>query len=124
MSLQDRITSHFTNSIQTQQDTLSGLGELIEFASQRLVAALLNDKKIVVCGNGRSASVAQLLSSSMLNQYQRDRPPLPALALTTDMAAITAIGNDYHFDDIFAKFSSASSLEFGSASSKSWVKTQ
>jgi D-sedoheptulose 7-phosphate isomerase len=103
MSLQNRIINHFSNSIQTQQDTLSNLSELIEFASQRLVATLLNDKKIITCGNGRSAAVAQLLSSSMLNQYQRDRPSLPAIALTTDTATITAIASDYHFDDIFAK---------------------
>ncbi|MDO9047974.1 MAG: SIS domain-containing protein [Methylobacter sp.] len=103
MSLQNRIINHFTNSIQTQQDTLNSLGELIEFASQRLVATLLNDKKIIACGNGRSAAVAQCLSSAMLNQYERDRPSLPAIALTTDTTTITAIANDYHFDDIFAK---------------------
>lgn len=103
MNLQNRIVNHFTTSIQNQQNTLVGLGELIEFASQRLVAALLNDKKIVTCGNGRSAAVAQLLSSAMLNQYERDRPSLPAIALTTDTTTITAIANDYHCDDIFAK---------------------
>jgi len=103
MSLQNRIINHFTTSIQTQQNTLTNHGELIEFASQRLVATLLNDKKIITCGNGRSAAVAQLLSSAMLNQYERDRPSLPAIALTTDTATITAIANDYHFDDIFAK---------------------
>jgi D-sedoheptulose 7-phosphate isomerase len=103
MSLQNRIINHFTNSIQAQQDTLNSLGELIEFASQRLVATLLNDKKIITCGNGRSAAIAQFLSSAMLNQYERDRPSLPAIALTTDTTTITAIANDYHFDDVFAK---------------------
>lgn len=103
MSLQDRIINHFSDSIQTKQDALANLCELIEFASQRLVATLLNDKKILACGNGGSAACAQLLSSAMLNQYERDRPSLPAIALTTDTTAITAIANDYHFDDIFAK---------------------
>jgi len=103
MSLQNRIIDHFTTSIQIQQDTLNSLGELIEFASQRLVATLLNDKKIITCGNGRSTTAAQLLSSAMLNQYERDRPSLPAIALTTDTTTITAIANDYHFDDVFAK---------------------
>ena len=103
MNLQNRIIDHFTTSIQTQQDTLSNLGELIEFASQRLVSTLLNDKKIIACGNGRSAVVAQLLSSAMLNQYERDRPSLPAIALGTDTTTMTAIANDYHFDDVFAK---------------------
>lgn len=77
--------------------------ELIEYASQRMVTALLNDKKILCCGNGASATSAQLLSSAMLNQFERDRPSLPVIALTTDSATLTAIANDYHFDDIFAK---------------------
>ncbi len=103
MSLQDRIINHFSDSIKVQQDTLSYLSELIEYASQRLVSTLLNDKKILTCGNGRSATSAQLLSSAMLNQFERDRPSLPVIALTTDTATITAIANDFHFDDIFSK---------------------
>jgi D-sedoheptulose 7-phosphate isomerase len=103
MSLQDRIINHFSDSIQTQQDAMTYLCELIEYASQRLVTALLNDKKILTCGNGRSATSAQLLSSAMLNQFERDRPSLPVIALTTDTATITAIANDYTFDDVFAK---------------------
>ena len=103
MSLQDRIINHFSDSIQTQQDSMTYLCELIEHASQRLVAALLNDKKILACGNGSSATSAQLLSSAMLNQFERDRPSLPGIALTTDTATITSIANDYHFDDVFSK---------------------
>ena len=103
MSLQDKIINHFTDSIQTQQDSMTYLCELIEYASQRLVTALLNDKKILACGNGRSATSVQLLSSAMLNQFERDRPSLPVIALTTDNATITAIANDYNFDDVFAK---------------------
>ena len=103
MSLQDKIINHFSDSIQTQQDAMTYLCELIEYASQRLVTALLNDKKILACGNGRSATCAQLFSSAMLNQFERDRPSLPVIALTTDTATITAIANDYHFDDVFAK---------------------
>ncbi|MGZ8184637.1 MAG: SIS domain-containing protein [Methylobacter sp.] len=103
MSLQDRIINHFTDSIQTQQDAMVSLCELIEYAAQRLVNCLLNDKKILACGNGRSATSVQLLSSAMLNQFERDRPSLPVIALTTDTATLTAIANDYHFDDVFAK---------------------
>jgi len=82
---------------------MNTLSELIEYAAQRLVSALLNDKKILTCGNGRSATSAQLLSSAMLNQFERDRPSLPVIALTTDTATITAIANEFHFDDIFSK---------------------
>lgn len=103
MSLQDRIINHFTDSIQTQQDAMTYLTDLIAFASERLVAALLNDKKIISCGNGCSANNAQLLSSSLLNRFERERPSLPAIALTGDMTTITAIASDSHFDDIFAK---------------------
>ena len=103
MSLQDRIISHFTNSIRTKQDAMENLTEIIEFASQRIVSALLNDKKIMTCGNGGSAGDAQHFSSEMLNRFERERPGLPAIALTTDTSTITSIANDYHFDDIFAK---------------------
>jgi D-sedoheptulose 7-phosphate isomerase len=103
MNLQNRIINHFTDSIQTKQDALGELCELIELASQRMVSALLNDRKIFSCGNGRSAASAQLLSSTLLNQYERDRPSLPAIALTTDMMAMTAIANDYSYEEVFAK---------------------
>ena len=79
------------------------LSELIEYASQRLVSTLLNDKKILTCGSGRSATSAQLLSSAMLNQFERDRPSLPVIALTTNTATITGITNEFHFEDIFSK---------------------
>ncbi|MDD1612130.1 MAG: SIS domain-containing protein [Methylococcaceae bacterium] len=103
MNLQERVIQHFTESIQTQQETLTNLSELIGFAAQRLVHALLNDKKIISCGNGGSANNAQLLVSALINRYQRDRPSLPAIALGTGITTLTAIANDTQFDDVFAK---------------------
>jgi D-sedoheptulose 7-phosphate isomerase len=103
MLLQNRIVNHFTDSIQTKQDSLAELCELIELASQRMVEALLNDRKILSCGNGRSAGCAQLLSAALLDQFERDRPSLPAIALTTDATTLTAIANDYNFQEIFSK---------------------
>ncbi len=79
------------------------LPESIEFAAQKIVNALLNDKKVLCCGNGGSAGDAQHFSSEMLNRFERERPALPAIALTTDTSTITSIANDYHFDDVFAK---------------------
>ncbi len=64
---------------------------------------LLNDGKILTCGNGGSCSEAMHLSSELLNRFDRDRPGLPAIALPTDVATVTSIANDYHYDDVFAK---------------------
>jgi D-sedoheptulose 7-phosphate isomerase len=103
MTLQNRIINQFTDSIQTKQDALGELCELIELASQRMVSALLNDRKILTCGNGRSAASAQLLSSNLMNHFERDRPSLPAIALTTDTTTLTAITNDYSYEEVFSK---------------------
>ena len=103
MSLQDRIINHFSDSIQTKQNAMESLCELIAFASQRIVDALVNDKKVLTCGNGGSAGDAQHFSSEMLNRFERERPALPAIALSTDTSTLTSIANDYHFDEVFAK---------------------
>lgn len=103
MNLLERIHYHFTASIQTQQDAMEHLSPLIELAAQRFIACLLGDGKILCCGNGGSASEAQHFSSELINRFERERPGLPAIALTTDSAALTSIANDYHFDDVFSK---------------------
>ncbi len=103
MSLQDRIFQHFTDSIQTKQAALEILGPFIETASQVMVEALINDHKILSCGNGGSAGDAQHFSSEMLNRFERERPALPAIALSTDTSTLTSIANDYHFDEVFAR---------------------
>jgi D-sedoheptulose 7-phosphate isomerase len=103
MSLQNRIINHFTDSIQTKQNALAELCELIELAAQSMVAALLDDGKIFTCGNGRSAVCAQLLSAALLNQFERDRPSLPTIALNADNITLTAIANDYRYEEVFSK---------------------
>lgn len=103
MSLQDRIINHFSDSIQTKQESMASLCELIEFASQKIVEALVDDKKVLTCGNGGSAGDAQHFSSEMLNRFERERPALPAIALTADILTISSIANDYHFDEVFTK---------------------
>jgi len=103
MNLQDRIINHFTDHIQIHQESMNALCEVIEYAAQAMVAVLLTDKKILCCGNGRSATCVQLFSSSMLNQFERDRPALPVIALTADAVTITAIATDYSFGDVYAK---------------------
>jgi D-sedoheptulose 7-phosphate isomerase len=103
MSLQERIIRHFTANAEANQETLLRLGDMIEAAATRLAHCLLNDGKILACGNGGSADQAQHFSSELLNRFERDRPGLPAIALTTDVSTLTSIANDYRFDEVFAK---------------------
>jgi len=65
--------------------------------------SLRNDGKILSCGNGGSAGDAQHFSSELLNRFERERPGLPAIALTTDSSTLTSIANDYAYEEIFAK---------------------
>lgn len=99
----DRIKSHFSASIHTIQQSNEQLPQTILQAAEMLVQALLGNHKILTCGNGGSAAQAQHFSSEMLNRYQRERPSLPSIALTTDTATITSIANDYRYEEIFSK---------------------
>lgn len=101
--MQNRIQHMFQASIETKKQALQTLPPSIEQASLLIVNALLNDGKILACGNGGSAGDAQHFSSEMLNRFERERPSLPALALTTDSSTITSIANDYSYEEVFSK---------------------
>ena len=101
------ILGAFQASIETKQDSVKLLTGSIQLASSMLNQALLGGYKILVCGNGGSASDAQHFSSELLNRYDRDRPGLPAIALTTDSSTLTSIANDYDYRQIFSKQVSA-----------------
>ena len=103
MSLQERIYQHFNDSIQTKHDALELLPALIESAAKSIVQSLLNNGKVLTCGNGGSAGDAQHFSSEMLNRFERERPSLPAIALSTDTSTLTSIANDYSFNEVFSK---------------------
>lgn len=101
--MQSRIQQMFQASIETKQSAISVLPQAIESASLMMVSSLLNEGKILACGNGGSAGDAQHFSSEMLNRFERERPSLPAIAITTDSSTITSIANDYHYDEVFSK---------------------
>ena len=107
MELADRIGQHFQDSIAVKQQSLEALIEPIHRAGESLVNSLLNNGKILSCGNGGSAGDAQHFSAELLNRFEKERPGLPAIALTTDSSTITAIANDYSYEEIFSKQVSA-----------------
>ena len=101
--IESRIESAFKASIETKQQSVNLLAESIELASAMLNQALIGGHKILACGNGGSASDAQHFSSELLNRYERDRPGLPAIALTSDSSTLTSIANDYDYRQIYSK---------------------
>lgn len=99
----EQIKANFTESIQTKIAASEILPEAIARAGQLMVETLINGNKILSCGNGGSAGDAQHFSSELLNRYERERPSLPAMALTTDSSTITSIANDYSYEEVFSK---------------------
>jgi D-sedoheptulose 7-phosphate isomerase len=97
-----RVRRHFEDSIATKQAAMV-LAPTIVAAAAAMTRCLLEDGKILSCGNGGSAADAQHFSSELLNRFELERPGLPAMALTTDSSTITSIANDYAFVEIFAK---------------------
>ena len=99
----EQIKANFTESIQTKIAASEILPEHIEKAAYMIVEALIRGNKVLSCGNGGSAGDAQHFASNMLNRYERDRPSLPAIALSTDTSTLPSIAHDYNFEEIFAK---------------------
>lgn len=99
----ENIKASFTESIQTKIDAAEALPDSIAKAAEMMVSCLLSGHKILACGNGGSAGDAQHFSAELLNRFEIERPPLPALALTTDSSTLTAIANDYSYDEVFSK---------------------
>lgn len=103
MSLSERIRGHFQASIETKQRTLETSLPQIVAAIEHMVAVLRAGNKVLSCGNGGSAADAQHFAAELTCRFERERPGLAAISLTTDTSALTAIGNDYAFEQIFSK---------------------
>ncbi|MDB5977606.1 MAG: phosphoheptose isomerase [Nevskia sp.] len=102
-NLEARIRSHFEASIETKQRTLATMLPSILGAAQHMAAVLKAGNKVLACGNGGSAADAQHFAAELTGRYERERPGLAGIALTTDTSALTAIANDYSFEQVFSK---------------------
>lgn len=101
--LDRRIRAHFEASVRAKQDTVAVAVPAIRRAAEHFAAQLRAGHKALACGNGGSAADAQHFAAELVCRYERERPGLAAVALTTDSSALTAIGNDYRFEDVFAR---------------------
>lgn len=101
--INQRILGHFRESAELKIQAASQLAQPISQAVELMFTALSNGNKILACGNGGSAADCQHFAAELVGRFERERLPLPGLALTTDTSLLTAVGNDYSFNDIFAK---------------------
>jgi len=103
MSATNRISAHFEDHIEVARRTHSLLASEIERAIDTCVSTINQQGKILACGNGGSAADAQHLIAELVGRFERDRIPLAGVALTTDTSILTAVGNDYGFDQVFSR---------------------
>ena len=103
MDLTSRITRQFEDSARNCQNSASVLLDPIARGIGLMFEALSNDHKILACGNGGSAADSQHFAAELIGRFERERLPLAAIALSTDTSIMTAIANDYSFEQVFAK---------------------
>jgi len=103
MNLTDVVVDNFHRHIDTTMRVIEDLSPPIAAASEVLVGALLNDGKILCCGEGCSGLLSQHFANALLNRFQRERPGLPAISLNGDAAVLTGIATDASFNEIFAR---------------------
>ena len=103
--MRDYITDQIKQTQQVMSDMLADVALLarVEAAAQACVDAMSNGRKVLLAGNGGSAADAQHIAGEFVSRFAFDRPGLPAIALTTDTSILTAIGNDYGYDKLFAR---------------------
>lgn len=101
--LEQRIEQHFIDSADLKYQAAQVLSKPIAAAAQAVVVCITGGGKILACGNGASAAAAQHFTSAFVGKFERDRPELAAMALAADSATLTAIGNEYAFQVIFAR---------------------
>jgi D-sedoheptulose 7-phosphate isomerase len=109
--MKEIIKNSLYDSVKVKEDFVNNNISEIILIAEKIVVAFTNDRKLMLCGNGGSAADAQHIAAEFIGRFELDRPPLPAIALTTDTSVITCIGNDYSFNDIFSKQVKAIGIE-------------
>jgi D-sedoheptulose 7-phosphate isomerase len=103
MDLVSHLRQHFEEGIELRRRMAQTMPAEIVRAGEALAAAIKAGRKALACGNGGSAADSQHFAAEMVGRFERERPGMPAIALTTDTSALTAIANDYDFDRVFSK---------------------
>jgi D-sedoheptulose 7-phosphate isomerase len=103
MPLIARVSQHFEESIRVKQEAAEWLAAPLASAIAAMTHTLINDGKILACGNGGSAADAQHFAAELVGRFEADRQGLSAIALTTDTSILTSIGNDYAFKHVFSR---------------------
>ena len=103
MDLVAHLKQHFEEGIELRTRMAQTLPAEIARAGQALAGAMKAGRKALACGNGGSAADSQHFAAEMVGRFERERPGMPAIALTTDTSALTAIANDYDYDRVFSK---------------------
>src|SRR6185436_1922889 len=103
MNLAQHIRTHFDEAIELKKRMAESLAPDIARAGEALAQALKSGHKVLSCGNGGSAADSQHFAAEIVGRFERERPGMPAIALTVDTSAITAIANDYSWDVVFSK---------------------
>jgi D-sedoheptulose 7-phosphate isomerase len=98
-----RILAHFQESADLKMKSAAALSQPISQAVELMFSALSNGNKILACGNGGSAADCQHFAAELVGRFERERFPLPAIALTTDTSIMTAVANDYSFKEVYSK---------------------
>jgi D-sedoheptulose 7-phosphate isomerase len=102
-SLEAQVAAHFADSAELKRSSAQALAAPIARAIELMAASLKAGGKILACGNGGSAADAQHFAAELVNRFERERPPLAGLALSTDSSALTSIANDYGYEQVFEK---------------------
>lgn len=109
--LEEIIEEILADSLKVKESFIRENISNLVFLAEKIALDFTSDRKLLLCGNGGSAADAQHIAAEFVNKYSIKRPPLPALALTTDTSIITSIGNDSSFNEIFSKQVKAIGME-------------